>query len=356
MLSYKNWKTLNENMMPSFNLGVSQPQSMGMIGGNSMGQDAGSGSEMSGQAVEPDSDMGKSSSEDKPESDNMVSQILDILKDDNMSNKEKAEKIAAMKSGEASDSSSEGEEQKSDMNMSGSAEAPKTEAYHMFGDEDEDMEDEGDEEEDEDMEDEMKEAVEDEQDPIDVKYGLKIPDYGHKKISALQMHTCDDCQEKEYALDMKYIKDEHNNIVGVFCPKCLGKNIMKIRKDASIKVGPASKLRSQDFKHELPHAYQSPAKEYGPMARKKLGLDPKYIGTDRDKPVFSSGNISLAKRLKDRDEDMSNEETAWWNSVNSMLGYENEKNSDGISELPAPTEPKAGEVGFAPQGRIGWFQ
>ena len=391
MLSYKNWKTLNENMMPSFNLGMSQPQSMGMVSNAPMGQDAGSGSDMSSQTASPESDMAPAA-EDKPEGDDMVSKILDILKDEDMSNKEKAEKIAALSSGDevkSADDSAPQESPDAGMNMSGSAEAPKTESYYMFGDEDEDMEDEDMEDEDEDMEDEdededmededededmedededmededmededmededmededmededmededmedededeeMKEAYHDDKefDPVHAKFGIPQPSYDPKKINALRMLTCDGCGKKEYVMDMKFIKED-GSLVGVFCPACMKHTLDGFEKThAIVQHGPAEKLRQDELKHILPHSME---KEGGMgIIKKKKPLRSKYL---------------------------SNEEAAWWTSVNSMLGSESETYSDGISSVPTPTEPQAGEVGFAPQGRIGWFQ
>lgn len=64
---------------------------------------------------------------------------------------------------------------------------------------------------------------------------------------------------------------------------------------------------------------------------------------------------------------MSKEDRNWWNSVNSMLDTSsvNKKNTSGLSEdmliamgLPATPdtqEPQPGEVGYAPQTRIGTF-
>lgn len=56
---------------------------------------------------------------------------------------------------------------------------------------------------------------------------------------------------------------------------------------------------------------------------------------------------------------MKKEEEEWWNSIHNMLDVSTvtQKSWDGITEdllIPeAPEEPKAGEVGYAPQTRIG---
>lgn len=74
------------------------------------------------------------------------------------------------------------------------------------------------------------------------------------------------------------------------------------------------------------------------------------------------------KKMKKESTDMSDEEQDWWNSVHSMIGAPQTKFSDGWSEyhedaLIPPSDPNAqvakseepgpGEIGFAPQQRVG---
>ena len=39
MLSYKQWKTLNESVLPSFNLGISNPSNLGIQAPSGFGMD-----------------------------------------------------------------------------------------------------------------------------------------------------------------------------------------------------------------------------------------------------------------------------------------------------------------------------
>jgi len=52
---------------------------------------------------------------------------------------------------------------------------------------------------------------------------------------------------------------------------------------------------------------------------------------------------------------ITKEEEEWRNSVTNMLGVSdiNKKSWDGFSKVDTKAEPAAGEVGFAPQQKIG---
>ena len=172
MLSYKNWKTFNENMMPSFNLGISQPQSMGIMSNSPTTQEMGdeTSADTSGQTTDGQSDVAPESGSEETSGDN-VEKVLSILKDDELSNKEKAEKIAAMMDGNSESETPEGEAPEGEGEDTGAeANAPATdttnqqptaESYmhgYMHGDDDdEDMDDDDDmdgDDDDEDMDDE----------------------------------------------------------------------------------------------------------------------------------------------------------------------------------------------------------
>ena len=74
------------------------------------------------------------------------------------------------------------------------------------------------------------------------------------------------------------------------------------------------------------------------------------------KYVTRKSRIALGDKF-DKIFNQTKEEVNWWNSIHSMLGHDsNEKHSDGLTNLPEVIKPSAGQVGFAPQGRIGWFQ
>ena len=80
MLSYKNWKTFNENMMPSFNLGISQPQSMGIMSNSPTTQEMGdeTSADTSGQTTDGQSDVAPESGSEETSGDN-VEKVLSIL-------------------------------------------------------------------------------------------------------------------------------------------------------------------------------------------------------------------------------------------------------------------------------------
>ena len=176
MLSYKNWKTFNENMMPSFNLGISQPQSMGIMSNSPTTQEMGdeTSADTSGQTTDGQSDVAPESGSEETSGDN-VEKVLSILKDDELSNKEKAEKIAAMMDGNSESETPEGEAPEGeapegegeDTGADANAPAadttnqqPTAESYmhgYMHGDDDDDMDDDDmddDDMDDDDMDDE----------------------------------------------------------------------------------------------------------------------------------------------------------------------------------------------------------
>ena len=176
MLSYKNWKTFNENMMPSFNLGISQPQSMGIMSNSPTTQEMGdeTSADTSGQTTDGQSDVAPESGSEETSGDN-VEKVLSILKDDELSNKEKAEKIAAMMDGSSESETPEGEAPEGEGEVPEGEDAgadanapaadttnqqPTAESYmhgYMHGDDDDEYDDEDedeDEDDDEDMDDE----------------------------------------------------------------------------------------------------------------------------------------------------------------------------------------------------------
>ena len=78
--------------------------------------------------------------------------------------------------------------------------------------------------------------------------------------------------------------------------------------------------------------------------------DVKVIKKDKDAPEEKpETEIMLAKKKAKKK--MTKEDVEWWNSVRGSASLKNddEGNWDGVNE------PQAGEVGFAPQTRLGWF-
>ena len=159
------------------------------------------------------------------------------------------------------------------------------------------------------------------------------------KIAALERTTkkCYNCNKKEYMIDMLTVRP-HGQPARYICPSCQKDN--KKWGVSNSTTGLPFNTRPKDgvsITHENPI---------------------KTNTNTNTKPMTNKTKTSLINKLKlDKLFNPTTEEVNWWNSIHSMLGHDsNEKHSDGLTNLPEVIKPSAGQVGFAPQGRIGWFQ
>ena len=157
------------------------------------------------------------------------------------------------------------------------------------------------------------------------------------KIAALErtIKKCYNCNEKHYKIDMLTVRPD-GQPARYICPSC-----QKVNKEMGLPnsaTGLPFNTRPKDgvsITHENPIMTNT---------------------NTNTKPMTNKTKTSLTNKI-DKLFNQTTEEVNWWNSIHSMLGHDsNEKHSDGLTNLPEVIKPSAGQVGFAPQGRIGWFQ
>ena len=150
------------------------------------------------------------------------------------------------------------------------------------------------------------------------------------KIAVLErtIRKCYVCNEKHYKTDMLEVRPDGQPVRYV-CPDCQKAN-RRATHDPTVGYSPFN-ARSVDV--DITHEKPNITPKTKTKTKTKTSLTDKFLNKS------------------------SNEEVNWWNSIHSMLGHDsNEKHSDGLTNLPEVIKPSAGQVGFAPQGRIGWFQ
>jgi hypothetical protein len=165
---------------------------------------------------------------------------------------------------------------------------------------------------------------------------------------------CQTCKEFHYGPDLHYVEEPISHEKKYYCKACKD-HIIEIYKDLgyeNISHGTVNSLVKNAF--DISHKNPKDARKYDSKYFNRPPNYPKSRGEElatKLRLTPASQNVPDAKQVE------NSEESNWWNSVNSMLGYDgNEKHSDGLTNLPEVIKPSAGQVGFAPQGRIGWFQ
>lgn len=93
-------------------------------------------------------------------------------------------------------------------------------------------------------------------------------------------------------------------------------------------------------------------------AKGKAHMDLAMGGGDEEAPMFSKKKSAKKSEKKSekkmQKENIEPEDADWWNSVKTMMGSNpDQKFDDGWTQYHDPLDPLPGEVGFAPQGRIG---
>ena len=98
--------------------------------------------------------------------------------------------------------------------------------------------------------------------------------------------------------------------------------------------------------------------EMGNLGKSKLGK----LGKGKKPPMDDMGGDAPMFMTKHSRKGMTKEQAEWWDSVEGQMNADPDPRFfDGFSEIKSVEqgvrqEPKAGDVGFAPQGRIGsWF-
>ena len=174
---------------------------------------------------------------------------------------------------------------------------------------------------------------------------------------------CQSCKEFFYGPDLHYVEEPISHEKKYYCKACKD-HIIQIYKDQgykNISHGTVNSLIKIAFdishanpKYKMTAEEEKAALKYASNLFKRPPNHPKSGAEElatKLRLTPASQNVPTAKQFE------NSEEANWWNSVNSMLGYDgNEKHSDGLTKVPEAIEASAGQVGFAPQGRIGWFQ
>ena len=301
MLSYKQWKTFNESVLPSFSLGLGRPSSLGLV--SQFGFDEMKMAKKKAKKKMEDGEIVKAKRKaDKPEvevdvdgedsEENGVCGSMcgskskkhsakkcklcmkskkKMWSDEDDQDEEKAmgdEEEAEEDEEEAEEDEEEAEE---DEEEDEEDEEEANEAYskkHMDSDEDEDEDEEEDEEEDED---------EEEGDSEDEDHDDHDHEHGHDKKDHEEDHDEDEEEADAFKMSKKKM------LKG-------GQHKLDMNKDG--------KISGEDFK--LMHK----------MKKGKKG-----------------------KKHDHGDKHEHNEEEAWWNSVRSMMGPSDAKYSDGFFSL-----------------------
>jgi hypothetical protein len=387
MLSYKQWKSLNESILPSFNLGLGGPSKIGLVMQNSFDTEEGEIAEAKKGKKHPKVEVevkDEEKEDGKPSCGKMCGKNCG-----KMCGKMSKKKMWSDEDDNYEDEDEDMEDEDEDMD---------DEEDEDMEDEDEDMDDEDDEDEDdedEDMEDEGEESAEmqfskkskkkmlkGKQKKLDINKNGKIDSEDLKMLRKKKMGS--DSVQRQIDYHKEIGSDGMKNPRGPQKSAATGK--AGVDKSVEFHSGRNMKKKMKREEAEWWDSVNSMISESGPKMskKKKMGSDSiqkqidyhKEIGSDgmpdpkaggAAKKEFRGGNAWQHPYGKNMKKKMKSEETEWWNSVESMISNPNEKFDDGFGGIfnnqnftpidvdnltIAIREPAPGEVGFAPSGKI----
>jgi len=314
MLSYKQWKTLNESILPSFNLGLGQPTNLGIQSAFGLG-------------LEESKKAAKKKAKKKMEKDKYDDEDED---DDLVEPSRKADDPDVEMMDDEDDDEDGDDDKKSCGNMSkkmmksDEKSCGKMSKKKMWSDQDDEDDDDKEDDDDEDMDDE--EDMDDKDDE----------DMDDKDDEDMDDEDMDDKDDE----DMKGMGMKGMGMKGMK-PKLTGKG------------GNASGSMGQE----------------GPMFAKKKSKKMMLKGGQHKIDANKNGKIDaedfkILKSKKKKDKVKAEAaEADWWNSVHSMLGdTPGTKYNSGCDDLfttidtenlTQAVRPEPGQPGWAPQTRIG---
>jgi hypothetical protein len=311
MLSYKQWKSINESVLPSFTLGLSNPLNLGI--------------KAQGGVELDEAGHSKKKKDKEPEVK------VDVKEDDEEC---KCGKKCGMKCGKMSKKK-----------MWSDEDDQEEEEFEDDHDEDHDEEEEDDHDEDADEEEEEYDHDEDHDEDADEDHDEDAEEMKFSKKSKKKM-----LKGNQHKLDAN-----HNGKIDA--------EDFKMLKGKKKKMGSDSIQKQMDYHKEV----GSDGMPDTPAKGKTINSNKNFRGGNEYQHPY-------AKNMKKMKNKMKKEETEWWTSVQNMLGADpNTKFNDGWTEYqsdslftPVDTnsltqairpdgEPAPGEVGFAPQGRMNNF-
>jgi hypothetical protein len=313
MLSYKQWKSLNESVLPSFNLGLGRPASLGIVSQFGF-EEAGMGKKKHGKKKMEDGEIVKPARKaDKPSVDVEVGDD-----DEDVKSVDVCEKCGGMC----------GKTSKKKCNLCAMKSKKK-----MWSDEDDQAEDHEDEDhedhEDEDHEDEDHEDHEDEDHEDEDHEDGDKPDEAaeddeeaneaakHGKKKCNMMDSEDEDEDEDESDEEEEDHEDHEE-----------------EEEEDDEEEDHEEHDHEDEEDDKPaFLKKSKKKMHGdsPMMAKKKMLKGHQHKIDMNKNgKIDSEDFELLRKKKEKKKNESAEDAAWWASVRSMIGSPTDKNSDGL--------------------------